>query len=129
MEENEWLCIFPTSILPQNIKAFDWGGSNIAVFATKSSIHFSMIDNNNQINRLYSIDFRSINIECIKFHPFFPRLAISDDSGRIIFWDVDLRAAFGSAYLFSQEIKVLDIKWVNNYLIALFHNTHTIVSE
>ena len=126
MEQSLWLNIFPSSILPQNIAAFDWGGCNICAFSTKSTIHFSFIDIHNKMNRLYSIDFRSVIIECIKFHPVFRRLAISDDNGRIIFWDVDLRAAFGSAILFPTQLetKVICMKWVNNHLIALYNNQH-----
>lgn len=124
MDENSWIPLFSSEFSPENANAMDWGSCGIAAYATGSSIHFCFIENNT-IKRLYSTSFRAKYITAIKFHQYTRRLAIGDDNSRIILWDVDLKAGFGSSVVYpNQDVSCLDIKWIKSTAIVLFSNNH-----
>lgn len=107
----------------------DWGGYGVCAYSTGSALHFAN-SINNQLMRLYSIDFRPHVITKVKFHKVFNRLAICDTQNRVIFWDVELRAAYGSASLFPyQKTTILDIQWIESVVLVLLSNMHLVALD
>jgi len=123
---NDIVPIFPTSIDYENSDAIDWGSCSIFAFSTSSTVHFAFSYLNNLI-RCYSYDFRPGNITCLKFHSVFRKLAIGDDSGRVILWDVDLKASFGSSMLYlNHGISCKNVQWSENSVISLYSNNRIV---
>ncbi|KAK8866258.1 hypothetical protein M9Y10_009217 [Tritrichomonas musculus] len=117
--------VLPSSFLPDNANAIDWGACGIACFATGSTINFfDIVDG--QIHRLYSRNFGVRTITALKFHEINRIMAFGDADGNLLFWDVEKRGIICSILPYAHNSACLDICWKGSSIIALFSNNHMV---
>lgn len=120
--EKDFISVLPSEFFPENLNTLQWGSCNAITFATGSTVHFFYF-HNDEISRLYSVDFRPAQILAISFHEHLPHIAIGDSLGRIFLYDIENRLTLFSYTPNFPETKCIYIQIYGNTIYALFSNS------